>query len=186
MKDTKNKTKKWALVACAMLVCGILTGLIYQQFQPPGIVDEPPVSSSEASQPESKSEDELVFVPNPQTPPASSTPESGNGISSAESLRGSTDQTIQPDPVKPEQISPPEEKPEVEDEDTLKNPEQKPEYKPEDKQKPSSTPDDPKNGDTNNGKIYVEGFGWIENHGGGGEGGIADSDGDINKQVGEM
>lgn len=183
MKDTKNKTKKWALFACAMLVCGVLTGLIYQQFQPPAIVDEPSVSSSETSQPESKPDDELVFVPNSQTPPTSSASEGGsggNGISSG------TDQTIQPDLVTPEQITPPTEKPKVENEDTLKNPEQPPEYKPEDTQKPSSKPDEPKNGDTNNGKIYVEGFGWIENHGGGGEGSIADSDGDINKQVGEM
>lgn len=36
------------------------------------------------------------------------------------------------------------------------------------------------------GKIYVPGFGWIKNEGGGGKGVKVDSDGDINKQVGIM
>ena len=36
------------------------------------------------------------------------------------------------------------------------------------------------------GKIYVPGFGWITDNGGGGQGTTVDGDGDINKQVGNM
>ena len=43
-----------------------------------------------------------------------------------------------------------------------------------------------KNGDKKPGYIYVEGFGWIADEGGQAQGESIDSDGDINKQVGNM
>lgn len=46
--------------------------------------------------------------------------------------------------------------------------------------------DTPKNGDKKPGYIYVEGFGWIADEGGQAQGESIDSDGDINKQVGNM
>ena len=44
----------------------------------------------------------------------------------------------------------------------------------------------PQNGDTQNGSIYIEGFGWIPDEGGGTIQEEIHSDGDINKQVGIM
>lgn len=44
----------------------------------------------------------------------------------------------------------------------------------------------PQTGDTQNGSIYLEGFGWITDEGGGSVQHNIDSDGDINKQVGNM
>ena len=75
--------------------------------------------------------------------------------------------------------------PKVNDDSALTNPDVKPSY--EDKQttvNPGS--DTPKNGDKKPGYIYVEGFGWIADEGGQAQGESIDSDGDINKQVGNM
>ena len=75
--------------------------------------------------------------------------------------------------------------PKVNDDSALTNPDVKPSY--EDKQttvNPGS--DTPKNGDKKPGYIYIEGFGWIADEGGQAQGEIIDSDGDINKQVGNM
>ena len=44
----------------------------------------------------------------------------------------------------------------------------------------------PQNGDTQDGSIYIEGFGWIPDEGGGTIQEEIHSDGDINKQVGIM
>ena len=75
--------------------------------------------------------------------------------------------------------------PKVNDDSALTNPDVKPSY--EDKQT-TVTPgsDTPKNGDKKPGYIYIEGFGWIADEGGQAQGEIIDSDGDINKQVGNM
>lgn len=45
----------------------------------------------------------------------------------------------------------------------------------------------PKMGDKNDkGEIWIDGFGWVKDEGGGGKGTIVDSKGDINKQVGTI
>jgi len=56
-------------------------------------------------------------------------------------------------------------------------------------EQPKETPkseSQPQGGETKDGKIYVPGFGWIDDNGGGGQGTTVDGDGDINKQVGNM
>lgn len=71
----------------------------------------------------------------------------------------------------PEKESEPPEPPKIEDEKMLTNPDTKPTYKPEQTKPQQSTPSDkPKHGDTKNGKIYIEGFGWVADEGGGGRG----------------
>ncbi len=60
----------------------------------------------------------------------------------------------------------------------------KPTYKEQDVKPQQSQP---KMGDKNDkGQVYIEGFGWIKDEGGGGKGTVIHSDGDINKQVGIM
>ena len=99
-----------------------------------------------------------------------------------------TSQTIQGDVKKPkepskEKLTDPTKKPDGEkleeppenvDHDKVKKPEEAPKKK-----------DEPQGGDKKNGKIYVPGFGWIDDIGEG-EGTKVDGDGDINKQIGDM
>ena len=77
------------------------------------------------------------------------------------------------------------EKPVVKDAGALKNPDTPPVYNKEQTtvEKKSS---EPKSGDKKDGKVYIPGFGWVVDEGGGGKGEVVDSDGDINKQVGIM
>ena len=75
--------------------------------------------------------------------------------------------------------------PTVSNESALTNPSQTPTYN-ESQTKVDETDGQPKNGDKKDGYIYVEGFGWIKDEGGSAVGEEFGSDGDINKQVGQM
>ena len=83
------------------------------------------------------------------------------------------EQSIQPDPTKPAEP----------EENVLKNPAQKPDGTvlteppvsvPHDQvgnpEETKPQPDGPQAGDTNGSQIYIPGFGWVENQGGGGSG----------------
>ncbi len=61
-----------------------------------------------------------------------------------------------------------------------------PNEKKDNKKNKDSSASAPKSGDVKDGKIYVPGFGWIEDNGGGTEQEEVSSDGDIDKQVGSM
>ena len=183
-----NKMKKWLTVIGCLAICAVLVVLIGQQFKSPKPVDNPhPPQSSDVSnvtvnpkvQQNTEKEKDLIIDPSDTTQPTST----DNGAVSS-----GTEQTIQGDVSKPEYT-----------EEQLKNPEQKPngdEVTEQDKpvdhdkvEKPKTTPKSdgqPQGGDTKDGKIYVPGFGWINDQGGGGQGTVGKSDGDINKQVGTM
>ena len=77
------------------------------------------------------------------------------------------------------------EKPVVKDEGALKNPDTPPVY---DKEQTTveEKSSEPKSGDKKDGKVYIPGFGWVKDEGGGSQGKVGKSDGDINKQVGIM
>ena len=78
-----------------------------------------------------------------------------------------------PEPEKTEsapQIEPPE-PPKIEDDEMLTNPDKEPIYEPEQtevKQQPETPSDTPKHGDTKDGMIYINGFVWVVDEGGGG------------------
>lgn len=99
-----------------------------------------------------------------------------------------TEQSIQAEPTKPPvPTDPPKSKAETSSppkETVTKEPSKAAEHKTEDKVK--TTTQAPTNGEKKDGKIYVPGFGWIEDEGGGVEQSVIDGEGDINKQVGEM
>ncbi len=99
-----------------------------------------------------------------------------------------TEQSIQAEPTKPPvPTDPPKSKTETSSppkETVTKEPSKAAEHKTEDKVK--TTTQAPTNGEKKDGKIYVPGFGWIEDEGGGVEQSVIDGEGDINKQVGEM
>ncbi len=62
--------------------------------------------------------------------------------------------------------------PQIEDEKMLTNPDKEPTYEPEQTEvkQPETPSDTPKHGDTKDGMIYIDGFGWVVDHGGGGIG----------------
>lgn len=76
--------------------------------------------------------------------------------------------------LEPEKENEPPAPPTIEDEEMLTNPDQEPVYEPEQvkpQQTTSETPSDtPKHGDKKDGMIYINGFGWVVDEGGGGEG----------------
>ena len=47
-------------------------------------------------------------------------------------------------------------------------------------------PDEPQAGDTSGGQIYIPGFGWVENHGGGGSGTVAEDMYENGNKIGIM
>lgn len=188
MKNMNDKTKKWLVVAGGLAVSAVLLVLIAGTFKTPTAQDvDIPQSSSEV-------QDIVVDVPdttdkeNDITVPAIDIPEetkSSNGVDTG------TEQTIQPDV---------EEKPTYTEEE-LTNPNQKPNGEkveppteenptpPQTQEKPATpTPDttQPQGGDIQNGQIYVPGFGWIENQGGGGEGSVAEDMYENGNKVGIM
>ena len=78
-----------------------------------------------------------------------------------------------PEPEKPistSQNTPPD-PPKINDEEMLTNSDKEPTYEPEQikiKQQPETPSDTPKHGDKKDGMIYINGFGWIKDEGGGG------------------
>ena len=88
-------------------------------------------------------------------------------------------------PQTKEDAQPPAEKPEVKDADAAENPEQSPQYEPEVTEL-EQRPEEPAGGSTNDsGQVYVPGFGYIDDPGAP-VSEPAGSDGDWNKQIGDM
>lgn len=162
----KNSNKKWLVVAGALAVCAVLIGVIANQFRTPPVEETLPPASE--SQPAS-----VVVAPDPIVIDPAEVVAEGGAVDSG------PEQTIQPDVEKPEEP----EKPAI-DGDALTDPNQVPTYTPE--QTNPQPPAAPSGGATRPGQIYVPGFGWIADEGGGGVGTPTDGDGDPNKQVGDM
>lgn len=84
-----------------------------------------------------------------------------------------------------EDAQPPAEKPEIKDTDATDNPEQPPQYEPE-VTEPEQKPEEPAGGSTNDsGQVFVPGYGYVDQPGAP-QGESAGSDGDWNKQIGDM
>ncbi len=96
----------------------------------------------------------------------------------------SGEQEIQPEPKKTEDEKPEEPPALTEDADTTE-PTTPPAYEePEDTTPPAD--DTPSHGDTKDGMIYIDGFGWVPNEGGGGSGSNADDMYENGNKVGIM
>lgn len=181
----KNSTKKWLAVAGGLALCAVLVVLITGQFQkelpqeaplptassqPGDVVVMPPDASGvpESQTPEEKDEP----VMKPEIPSSTPVPDAGGGAVSS-----GTEQTIQPDPVKP-----------TPSEDALKDPAQKPDGAPvegapipEDHNNVTPPPPPP----STNTSGGLPGFDNVPDAG---PNQVIEgkSDGDINKQVGIM
>lgn len=186
MKLTE-KTKKNLAIAGLGVVCVALVILIASRFAPeaPKEVSAQPTSTvSEAVDPGipsiEPSKTPAVIV-QPIDPTATSVQPVDTGDSKG------TEQSIQAEVTKPtepakEILTDHTKTPDGQKVDTVKPVEHDKVTKPENL--PAS--DTPKSGDKKNGKIYVPGFGWIDDNGGGVQQNDVGSDGDINKQVGNM
>lgn len=175
-----EKAKKRLILTGLGVVCAILVIAISSQFKTMQPEDEAILPSSTVSD---------NIGPTPSVDPANdaglnvgSIDPTASPTTPADTADSSgTEQSLQTEPTKPEA---PAESPAPQDDTVVTNPEKPPEYKPEDTVK--TTPEEPAGGEKKDGKIYVPGFGWIEDHGGGTQQNEVTSDGDINKQVGSM
>lgn len=184
----KDKTKKTLIITglaavCILAVFGI-SRVLYK---------EPVQTLPEESKPTDEVEivvdtDETVQVQEE----AESTEETKELVieAEAENTVDSGTQEIQPDPEKTEEEKP-EEPPAVTDDTDITNPDTEPVYDEEQEEMPEDTtpPADggnPSHGDTKDGMIYIDGFGWIPNEGGGGSGTEADDMYENGNKVGIM
>ncbi|MBU5439740.1 hypothetical protein KQI42_17125 [Tissierella sp. MSJ-40] len=202
MKNISDKTKKWLVVTGGLVICAMLILMIGSQFRKEPIEDTLPnqnievddvtieklkdtekAEKEEVTNDEDKTnnekEDEII-VPPIKTPDTQST--NKNGVDKG------TEQTIQKNAEKPkeptkEQLTDPTQKPNGEkvteppvnvDHEKVEKPEELPKQK-----------DEPKGGDKKDGKIYVPGFGWIDDIGEG-EGTKAEDMYENGNKVGNM
>jgi FtsZ-interacting cell division protein ZipA len=210
MKISNDRMKKWFILAGGLLICAVLVFMISSQFKKEpieevglpnneDIVDDVVVEKNKeinidgdknkiddktAVNTEKEDKENMENSEKEIDVPAIKTTDKkvNNGVDKG------TSQTIQGDVKKPkepskEKLTDPTKKPDGEkleeppenvDHDKVKKPEEAPKKK-----------DEPQGGDKKNGKIYVPGFGWIDDIGEG-EGTKVDGDGDINKQIGDM
>ncbi|MEG1570960.1 MAG: DUF6550 family protein [Clostridia bacterium] len=186
MKKDYNTKKKATIIALSLTAVCLAGGLFYYVSTLGG--GEPPTTPVE-SQPTTESQ---IVVP--EIKPNDATAQ-GDSTNSGDVQ----DKPSDGKPKTPEAATPPAEPPKTEDgkdrtpppaesgkdhEFTPEAPDQKPEYKPEQTQ-PNNNAGKPKDGDTKDGKIYIDGFGWIENEGGGSDVKDAPNAG-TGKPVGEM
>jgi hypothetical protein len=184
MKNINEKVKKWLIISSGLVLSAVLLVAIMSQFNVPPINDlDLPDQNSDTQKVAVESPDITGKEDDIKVPPIEIEKETNN----ANGVDKGTEQTIQPDPVKPEYTD-----------EQLKNPEQKPngekvteQDKPVEHNKvekpstPSKSDNQPQGGEKKNGQIYVPGFGWIDDIGEG-QGTVVDGEGDINKQVGIM
>ncbi|OLS03543.1 DUF6550 family protein [Tissierella creatinophila] len=212
MKVFNDRTKKWLVVASGLLICAALVFMISSKFQKEPVeevalpsggdtindiivekdneinidkgnlekIDDNTIGNAEKEDKEKiEASEKEINVPAIKV---SDTQNNKNGVDKG------TNQTIQGDvkkakePTK-EELTDPTKKPDGEKvEEPPKNIDHDKVEKPEE---PPKKKDEPQGGDKKDGKIFVPGFGWIDDVGEG-EGTKVDGDGDINKQIGDM
>lgn len=182
-----DKTKKRLTIAGLGVVCVVLVIAIASQF-------EPVAPKGVSVQPSSTVSDEVNpadVIPSPSTevtvpsinPTESSAPPAGAGDSNG------AEQSIQAEVTKPteppqEVKTDPSKTPDGQKADKVTSVEHDKVIKPEN----TTSADTPKSGDKKDGKIYVPGFGWIDDNGGGGSGTTVGNPGDelTGNKVGSM
>ena len=191
MSKLSAKTQKRLLVSGLATLCVVLVVAVFSFLGGSSEKDKSNIAVNDISnnvtvsdiKADDKSETETeVSVPDITEAPASGTKSktSSNVVLDMDKQKD-VEVPITETPQKPAEP----EKPVVKDEGALKNPDTPPVYDKEQTtvEKKSS---EPKSGDKKDGKVYIPGFGWVVDEGGGSQGKVGKSDGDINKQVGIM
>lgn len=174
MKRDYNSKKKVTIAVLSLVVVCLVVGLVYvmgtMNNEPPALpVESKPPVETEIVVPEIKPESK----PSEGSTAADDTPDTSTDIN--------VEKPSDDKPKTPEEATPPAEQPKTEDDEdrtpppaesgkdhefTPEAPDKKPEYTPE-QSKPDSKPDQPQGGEKKDGQIYVPGFGWIQDEGGG-------------------
>ena len=166
--SAKNKKLLAVLGAAAVVVIVIAAVLLGKGGQTttvdpastPSDVSAEDVDSSNT--PDSSSSEPLVVVPDTSKPEATDSQNQTDAVLNVEE-EDQVDVNLTDSEKKPETTPPP-----------------------APSQEEQQAASQPQTGDTQGGSIYLEGFGWITDEGGGSVQHNIDSDGDINKQVGNM
>ena len=178
----KEKTKRGLIIGCATAVCTAMVCVIGMQFTK----DDEPIQTAKlpeqttpavtvAISTTARTESEPIEVEDENIPPEINEditeetveiPEDAEVIQQDFPEQTTTAATTPPPP------------PEITDEAVLTNPDVTPEYTPEQitvadtsDEQPADTP---KHGEKKDGKIYINGFGWVTDNGGGGQAEYAD------------
>lgn len=175
------KTKRTLAVGGGTALCAALAVLIAAQFAPddkqlaagaPSTESNSAISVeiSTAKRDETKpiEKPELKTTVEPDNTPAENDPEK-----EAADFIDNGGIEIEQDFPEPEKDNKPPAPPQIEDEKILTNPDTEPTYEPEQvevKPQTEAPSDTPKHGDKKDGMIYINGFGWIKDEGGGGIG----------------
>ena len=185
MSKLSAKTQKRLLVSGLAAICVVLAVAVFSLVGGSGEKDKSNIAnniSNNVTVDDIKTDDKAgVSVPNITAPT--------NGTESQTSSNVALDidkqQNVEVPIAETPQKSAEPEKPVVKDAGALKNPDTPPVYDKEQTtvEKKSS---EPKSGDKKDGQVYIPGFGWVKDEGGGSQGKVGKSDGDINKQVGIM
>lgn len=177
MKNEYNKKKRIAIITLSALAVCLAGGLFWYMgtlgnTQPPVVQTE---SQTEPEQtvtvpeikPESTQEPSTTAPETTPEPETTSQPETESS-SPAGTVTGDVQaKPSEGKPKSPAEATPPAEPPKDTDESSVpvENPDAGGQCQPE--HTPEPEPDQPQGGEKQNGKIYVPGFGWIEDEGGG-------------------
>ena len=200
MKMTEKTKRRLAVGAGVVLCVGLIAGIALRFGKTSAgedrlpeestavteIIVDPSEIQTEGSREEPGTE-ELVIQP--ETGASGEAGETSAPVDSRPAQTDQTEQSIQPDVTKPEPPS----------EQALTDPTQMPDGTkletppvPVEHEEvvtptePTPEPGEPQAGDTQNGQIYVPGFGWVENHGGGGSGTVAEDMYENGNKIGSM
>ena len=193
-----DKTKRYLAIGGGAVICIGLVAAISLQFgkipagentlpEESSAVTEIVVDPGEVQIEESDSSADLVIKP--ETGTETELEETAPPVDSRPAQTDQTEQSIQPDVTKPEEPS----------EDVLTDPTQMPDGTKVETPptpvghdevvtptEPEPAPGEPQAGDTQNGQIYIPGFGWVQNNGGGGSGTVAEDMYENGNKIGIM
>ena len=179
--NAKNK-KLLAIVGVAavlLIVIGVSVSMLGKSSQPSGTdpaAAPTDVTTEDVSQPpEEETTTPTVEVPDVSAPENTPTQEQADPVLDVEQ-EDQVDVDLTDREKKPETTPPP--APSPEEQQAASEKDEPIVHEPDSNQ--------PQTGDTQGGSIYLEGFGWITDEGGGTVQENVHSDGDINKQVGNM
>lgn len=187
MKNINYRTKKYLIVASGIIVIALLIAMIGFQFEKEPVADavipqnenevtDVMIDKSEIEENEDDIIVEPVIIPEQK--------QMDNGA-----IDTGTEQKIQGDvPEKPtyteEQLTDPTQKPNGEKVEPSKKDE---EVTVSTQESPiTEINNDPQGGDKKDGQIYLPGFGWVKDEGGGGEGTVAEDMYENGNKIGDM
>ena len=201
-----EKTKRYLAISGGVVICiGLITAISLQFGKVPAGEDYLPenapsaaeivvnpgslAASTEESGIGEPSTEEKKVVVQPNTETAADSMESSQPADTRPAQTDQPEQSIQPEVTKPAEPS----------EEVKKDATQKPDgtkvdippapvehdtYTPPAQSEPESTPDQPQGGDTQDGKVYLPGFGWVTDTGSSGT--TADDMYENGNKIGEM